>query len=114
MKAIMESLPTPSWPAALALVPLLYAAYYLLDRPPFPPNAPLLVESLPVIGALRFFSDRNLFLREVAARSPSRQASFYFGKFRIVALSGEDGRKAFFESRELDFNAGYAGPPPPG
>lgn len=106
----MEALLAPLWPTALALVPVLYAVYCLLARPAFPPSAPLLLESLPVVGALRFFSNRNLFLREVAARSPSQQASFYFGRFRIVALSGQDGRRAFFESRELDFNAGCALP----
>ena len=108
MQLTMETLLTPSWPTALAvLLPALYAGYSLLDRPSFPHNAPALFDSAPVVGALRFFSDRNNFLRGLAERSPSGQASFYFGKLRIVGLAGPEGRKTFFESRELDFNTGY-------
>ena len=108
MRTIIETPLSPPWSTALALLlPVLYAAYSILSRPPLPSKAPPVFESLPVVGALRFSSNRNAFLRDIARRSPSGLASFYFGKLRVVALSGEEGRKTFFESRELDFNAGY-------
>ncbi|GLB20947.1 hypothetical protein AtubIFM61612_010895 [Aspergillus tubingensis] len=38
--------------------------------------------------------------------SPTGNYSFYLGRDRVVGLSGPQGRKTFFESRELDLDAG--------
>ncbi|SPN98786.1 uncharacterized protein DNG_01827 [Cephalotrichum gorgonifer] len=98
--------PTSIW--VLLLTAVGYLAYSLLDRPAFPRKAPPVFEANPVVGARRFFSRRNVFLEDITSKSKSGQASFYYGKFQVVALSGEHGRRAFFESRDLDFNAGYS------
>ncbi|OLN96761.1 Obtusifoliol 14-alpha demethylase 1 [Colletotrichum chlorophyti] len=97
--------PTSIW--VLLLTGLVYAVGALVNRPSFPRNAPRLFKGYPVLGAPRFFTDRGNFLSEGRRLGTSGHWSFYFGKRRIVGLSGDDGRKVFFENRELDFMKGY-------
>ncbi|GLA63796.1 hypothetical protein AtubIFM56815_004142 [Aspergillus tubingensis] len=40
--------------------------------------------------------------------SPTGNYSFYLGRDRVVGLSGPQGRRTFFESRDLDLDAGSA------
>ncbi|KAF4849722.1 Sterol 14-demethylase [Colletotrichum siamense] len=100
-----QNWPTSIW--VLLLTGLAYAVGFLAYRPSFPRNAPKLFKSYPVLGAPRFFTDRGNFLTEGRRFGRSGNWSFYFGKMRIVGLSGEPGRNLFFESRELDFTKGY-------
>ncbi|TDZ33391.1 Sterol 14-demethylase [Colletotrichum sidae] len=101
-----------NWPTSIWVLLLTGAAYavgFLAYRPSFPRNAPKLLKGgYPVLGAPRFFTDRGNFLTEGRVKSGSGNWSFYFGKMRIVGLSGEAGRQLFFESRELDFMKGYS------
>ena len=98
------------WPASiwLLLAGLLVTAIAQLSwRPSFPSNAPQAVkDSLPVFGSLRFFSDRYNFIRQAAAATKSGNFSFYYGKHRIVSVSGFEGRKTFFESKDLNMTEG--------
>lgn len=96
--------PTSIW--VLLLTGLAYAVGFLAYRPSFPRNAPKLFKGYPVLGVPRFFTDRGNFLTEGRRLAGSGNWSFYFGKMRIVGLSGEDGRRLFFESRDLDFTKG--------
>ncbi|KAK1978344.1 cytochrome P450 6A1 [Colletotrichum cereale] len=97
--------PTSIW--VLLLTGLAYAVGALTYRPSFPRNAPRLFKGYPVVGTPRFFSDRGTFLAEGRRLATSGNWSFYFGKKRLVGLSGVDGRRLFFESRDLDFSKGY-------
>ncbi|KAK3326234.1 cytochrome P450 6A1 [Apodospora peruviana] len=102
-----------AWPAAVWIL-LLTTAVSLLAlvfwRPSFPKNAPKFskADDWPLVGALRFFSDRRNFLLYGTNQSQSGSFSFYLGKYRIVAVSGPEGRKAFFDSKELSMPEGYA------
>ncbi|KAK2009263.1 cytochrome P450 6A1 [Colletotrichum eremochloae] len=98
------------WPMSvwvLLLTGLAYAIGSLVHRPSFPSNAPRLFKTYPIFGTPRFFSDRGNFLSEGRQLAKSGNWSFYFGKKRLVGLGGVEGRKLFFESRELDFSKGY-------
>jgi sterol 14-demethylase len=69
-------------------------------------KAPPQFAAWPVVGALDFFSRRANFMRERRAASQSGNYSFYFGRHRIVGLSGDDGRRTFFDTKELSASAG--------
>ena len=107
---LLTTVSSPStWPTSiwvLALTATAYAGASWANRPSFPRKAPPVFEAWPIVGALRFFSDRKAFLEEVAAKSHSGQASFYYGKLRIIGLSGEDGRRTFFDSKDLEMEGG--------
>ncbi|KXH31508.1 cytochrome P450 6A1 [Colletotrichum nymphaeae SA-01] len=100
-----QTWPTSIW--VLLLTGLAYAVGFLAYRPSFPRNAPKVVRGWPVLGTPRFFTDRGNFLAEGARLGRFGNWSFYFGKMRIVGLSGDAGRRVFFESRDLDFTKGY-------
>uniref|UniRef100_L2FKI6 sterol 22-desaturase n=1 Tax=Colletotrichum fructicola (strain Nara gc5) TaxID=1213859 RepID=L2FKI6_COLFN len=107
---LLTALHPQNWPTSiwvLLLTGVAYAVGFLAYRPSFPRNAPKLFKGYPVLGAPRFFTDRGNFLTEGRRFGRSGNWSFYFGKMRIVGLSGEPGRNLFFESRELDFTKGY-------
>ncbi|KAF9872051.1 cytochrome P450 6A1 [Colletotrichum karsti] len=108
--ALSTALHPQNWPTSiwvLLLTGVAYAVGFLAYRPSFPRNAPKLFKGYPVLGTPRFFTDRGNFLTEGRRFGSSGNWSFYFGKMRIVGLSGEQGRQVFFESRDLDFTKGY-------
>lgn len=45
-------------------------------------------------------------LREGTAKSPTGIFSFFVGKKHVVSVSGEVGRKTFYESKDLNLSAG--------
>lgn len=74
---------------------------------PLPESAPPLVkENLPVVGALRFFTSRGTFFKDGASLSKTGNFSFYCGKHRVVGLSGLEGRKTFYNSKDLSSHQG--------
>ncbi|PYH28774.1 cytochrome P450 [Aspergillus neoniger CBS 115656] len=77
-----------------------------LWKRPFPTNAPKLVSGYPVVGALQFFFTQKEFCRSSKANSPTGNYSYYLGQHQIIGLCGTQGRKTFFESRELDLGQG--------
>ncbi|KAM5466145.1 putative sterol 14alpha-demethylase [Microsporum ferrugineum] len=93
---------------SLLLVSLVALLACLPRQLPFPDGAPkLLSEGYPVIGMLRFFSDRYNFYTDGIAASNTGSFSFYFGQHQIVGVSGPEGRKMFFQSKSMDLNEGY-------
>lgn len=81
---------------------------YLFHKPAFPQKAPSLdTESYPFLGSLQFFTQRWDFFQRAMARSHRGNFSFYAGQWPIVALSGEESRKVFFEHKGLGFSEGY-------
>ena len=82
---------------------------YLFRKPPFPKNAPgLTPEAWPIVGSLQFFTQRWDFFQKSLAHSNGRSFSFYAGQYPVVGLSGDEGRRIFFESKSLGFAEGYA------
>ncbi|KAF2754804.1 cytochrome P450 6A1 [Pseudovirgaria hyperparasitica] len=93
----------------VALILLSTLATYLLQQPGFPENAPKLHhEDRWVVGTRAYFSKRWDFFRDAAARSATGMWSFHVGRLPIIGLSGPEGRKVFFESKQLDMSKGYA------
>lgn len=91
----------------LLLTSITYVVARLAWRPSFPKNAPkLLKEGYPIVGALRFFSDRRNFARHGTSATKTGNFSFYFGKYQIVGLSGLNGRKTFFDSKDMSMAEG--------
>lgn len=107
----LESYPWMSWWSTsiciLAVAGTTILVSSLLSRPPFPSNAPPLFDAYPLVGAFRFFTDRNGLLSRIAGTSLSGQGSFYYGKHQIIGLSGGVGRKVFFDNRDLALDGGY-------
>ncbi|KAH9996992.1 cytochrome P450 6A1 [Xylariaceae sp. FL0662B] len=114
MTAVVETIfNPPSWPSSiwvLLLSSLVLLLFRVFRRPSLPANAPKWWKTgdWPILGALRFYKDRRDFYTEAVRDSPTGSFSFYVGKKQIVGLSGPEGRKFFFESRDLNFSAGFA------
>ncbi|KAI9723793.1 MAG: hypothetical protein M1828_004043 [Chrysothrix sp. TS-e1954] len=86
---------------------LLYNLYNYLP-PPFPSSSPALVSGrVPVLGALRFFTARWDFFRSAAAHSTTGNFSFNLGKYQVIGISGDEGRKFVFDTKLLNFSEGY-------
>ncbi|PYH89728.1 cytochrome P450 [Aspergillus ellipticus CBS 707.79] len=77
-----------------------------LKKRPFPANAPKLIAGYPVVGALQLLFDQGRFCHGSKASSPTGSYSFYLGRHRVVGLAGPQGRKTFFEHRDLDLDQG--------
>lgn len=74
-----------------------------------PANAPLAArDDYPITGPWGFWTRRWDWYRRQRDQSKTGNFSFHAGPNTIVALTGEEGRKLFFESRELGFAEGYA------
>jgi hypothetical protein len=112
--AVQNSLQTYLPDTALQLlvivaIPLIVSICYLSYRVSFPPKAPKLTsQNYPIVGALGFFTERWTFCQRASTQSPTGNYSFHLGKHRVVGISGEEGRKAFFDNRHLGFSEGYA------
>lgn len=76
-------------------------------RPSLPHTAPPFVREGYILAILRFFSDRRGFYLDGAAASWSGHFSFFFGKHHVVGVSGLEGRKIFYESKDLDMSEGW-------
>lgn len=93
--------------ASTTFAVLVFAIAFLSKRGPWPKNAPKQTyTSWPIVGTMRFFSGRWDFLRDAAGHSSSGQHSFAVGGYDIVGLSGEAGRRVFFESKQLSLPDG--------
>ena len=108
-RALQTSLPDSSLQIFFAVaVPLVFCICYLFSRASFPPKAPRVAHhNYPVVGALGFFTERWTFCQRAIADSPTGNFSFHVGKNPIIGVSGEEGRKVFFDNRELSLAEGY-------
>ena len=89
-------------------VAILIGARYLFSRSPLPAKAPPTVsDNYPIIGAFAFFTKRWDFFRRAISQSPHGNFSFHLGKWPLIGVSGAEGRKVFFESKQLGFAEGY-------
>jgi cytochrome P450 len=74
-----------------------------------PANAPAEVrDNYPVSGAFGFWTKRWDWYRQRRDEAKTGNFSFHAGSNKIVALSGDKGRKLFFDSKDLGFAEGYA------
>ena len=93
--------------AASSILLGIITIYLYYQRPPLGGNSPKRVKGeWPLVGSYRFFSERWDFCREAIAQSTTGNFSFHVGKHAVVGLAGDEGRKLYLESKELDFDAG--------
>jgi sterol 14-demethylase len=94
---------------SLAALVLVFVVVHTLFIRRLPANVPKLVsDNYPVTGPWGFWTERWDWYRRRRDESKTGNFSFHAGPNTIVALTGEEGRKLFFESRELGFTEGYA------
>ncbi|KAJ8121692.1 hypothetical protein ONZ43_g1920 [Nemania bipapillata] len=115
MNAILSAALRPQEWSATVWVLLLTTAVTLLTRvfrrPAFPENAPKWYKKgdWPILGSLGFYyGHRSDFMREALRDSKTGNFSFYIGKKHLVGISGPEGRKLFFESKDLNFPQAFA------
>ncbi|KAJ0108112.1 hypothetical protein J7T55_007231 [Diaporthe amygdali] len=100
-----------NWPASIYILLLSVLALFIKIQwqPSFPKTAPKQIkEGYPLLGALRLFTKRADFCNDALAQSKTGNFSFYFGKHRLVGVSGIEGRKTFFDSKDMNMSEGYA------
>lgn len=94
--------------ATLAVSFFLFRIYQLYT-PTFPSKAPPQIsQSWPILGALRFFTARNEFFFHSRSQSKTGNYSFHLAKYPVVTVTGDEGRRTFFDSKNLHPGAGYA------
>jgi sterol 14-demethylase len=108
-RALQTYLPNSSLQTFLVVADsLIFCIWYLSSRTSFPPKAPRVARNnYPIVGALGFFTERWTFCQRAIADSPTGNFSFHVGKHPIIGVSGEEGRKVFFDNRQLGFTEGY-------
>lgn len=99
-----------NWPVSLVWL-LLAGGFYVMTqavrRHPLPKGAPGLVkQGLPFFGMQGFFYDRVQFFKAGFLSSKTGNFSFTFGQNKVVGLSGPEGRRTFFETKELNIREG--------
>jgi hypothetical protein len=79
-----------------------------------PANAPKLVKgSSLVFWSVEFFSNQTEWCKAMMATTETGNFTFHYGQNQIANLAGLQGRKTFFESKELSFSAGWVYFPSP-
>ncbi|KAF6836761.1 cytochrome p450 [Colletotrichum plurivorum] len=69
---------------------------------------PVVSEGYSFLGMLRFFTARDDFCRDAMAATRSGHFSFFCGSHKLIGVSGIDGRRVFYERKELDLEEAYA------
>lgn len=97
--------------AVLALLSVLVGGFAVLSRSgsALPAKAPKLIRGWPIVGSWDFWSRRVDFHTENSSRSKSGSFTYFVGPMPVIALSGEQGRRVFFDSHRLDLGKGYEG-----
>lgn len=104
--ASFTSSPTLFLSLSAAVLLTLYTLIHTYLRAP-PRNAPKPVDrNYPITGAFGFWTKRWDFYRNSVRRSPTGHFTFHVGPHTVVGLSGEKGRKTFFENKSLGFSEG--------
>ncbi|KAI1364941.1 cytochrome P450 6A1 [Xylaria arbuscula] len=112
--ALPTTIQPQEWPAtiwALVLTSALALLIRLFRRPSLPPNAPRWYkkDDWPILGAISFYYGRRAdFMKEALRDSKTGNFSFYVGKKQLIGVSGPEGRKIFFESKDLNFPQAFA------
>jgi sterol 14-demethylase len=79
----------------------------LLRRKAFDRQAPPVTRAnWPIFGDFGFWTARHEFWLAALNHARSGNFSFHIGKHRAVGTNSDEGRKLFFESKELDFGEG--------
>ena len=100
---------------ALALLPyvlissVVFVISYrsLLGRKSFDEKAPPTTKAnWPIVGDLGFWTRRYDFWVAALAQTKSQDFSFHIGRHRLIGTTSEEGKKLYFDSKELSFGEG--------
>lgn len=94
----------------LLLALVLPVVHLLVKRPRLPKNVPTLLRGWPVVGSVGFYTERFDFVGRIKSKMPNRHFTFFYGRYPIIAMTGETGRSAFFNTRFLDLKSAYESP----
>ena len=109
LDTLLSNANTPLSLTVLAIALVATAYFYAFARPTFAKNTPPYTsETWPIIGSMQFFTQRWSFFQRQMAHSSSGNFSFHVGDKQVVALSGDESRRVFFDSKSLGFTEGYA------
>lgn len=101
--------PTISLVVASSVVLTVYAIINTIFlRRKFSNAPPVVNDNLPLSGPFGFWTERWSWYKRRRDQSATGNFTFNAGSNTIVALSGDQGRKLFFESKALGFKEGYA------
>ena len=92
--------------AVLAAI-LGYIVLEMVSRPHLTAKTPARLPGYPVVGVPQFISARTVLFDMGTAISKTGQFSFFFGKHPIVGMTGESGRKTYFETKNLNMMKGF-------
>lgn len=101
--------------SVLALLPyvLISSAIFVISywslfrRKSFDGKAPPVTKSdWPIVGDLGFWTARRDFWVAALQQATSQNFSFHIGKHRIVGTNSDEGRKLYFDSKDLSFGEG--------
>lgn len=96
-------------PVPVTLFVLILAIYlYASPKVTYKNIPPQARNVFPVIGAHKFFVKRWDWFEQEIARSKHGIFSFFAGDKLVIGMSGEEARKIFFESKDLNLGEGYA------
>lgn len=94
---------------AFALFTVLAASFfYAFSRPALPKNVPpFTTEAWPIIGSMQFFTQRWDFFQRQMAHSSTGNFSFYAGDKPVIAISGDEAKRVFYEHKHMGLAEGY-------
>ncbi|THW45271.1 cytochrome P450 6A1 [Aureobasidium pullulans] len=92
----------------LSLTLGIITAYLFVNRSSSGKLPPPVKGNWPIIGPTSFWTRRWDFFQEAARHSINGHFSFHVGQHKVVGVTGDEGRKVFLESKQLDATAGYA------
>ncbi|VUC25709.1 unnamed protein product [Clonostachys rosea] len=114
MQAIIERLLQPkAWPTimwAVVMAGLTFLLHLLTTRPSLSHAVPKLwkPDDLPILGAWRFYSHRQEMYYDAQTSTDTGNFSFFIGKKHVVGVSGPEGRKTFFDTKDLVLHDGFS------
>lgn len=104
----LSSLSAPAFAVmAVLLLSVLYFSSLFYRQSSAPPNTPKYISgSLPILGAVRFWTARWDFFRHAMSQTKTGNFSYNVGPYSVVGVSGDAGREVFFGSPQLSFSEG--------
>lgn len=67
---------------------------------------PVTKSNWPIVGDLGFWTARHDWWKAALSQAGSQNFSFHIGKHRAVGTNSEEGRKLYFESKDVGFGEG--------
>lgn len=83
-----------------------FAAYLYVTRSLPEGTPPSIKDNWPLIGPIKYWTKRWDWFQEATKASLNGNFTFNVGKHVVVGVSGDEGRKIFMESKQLEMGSG--------